>query len=110
MVAHPRDPLTVWAIPLNGAEQGRFMPGGEAAVWRTHDGGETWLRGDTGLPRKDAYLTVLREAMARDALDPVGVYFGTSTGQLYGSADGGSSWAPIVTTLPPIWSVEAIVV
>ncbi|MBF6606652.1 MAG: exo-alpha-sialidase [Chloroflexi bacterium] len=108
MTAHPRDPLTVWAIPLNGADRGRYMPDGAAAVWRTIDGGDTWLRGDAGLPQRDAYLGVLREAMAHDELEPVGVYFGTSTGQLCGSADAGASWTPIATSLPPIWSVEAI--
>jgi photosystem II stability/assembly factor-like uncharacterized protein len=110
IVAHPRDPDTVWVIPLNGADRGRYMPDARAVVWRTHDGGDTWIRGDAGLPQNHAYLGVLREAMARDDLDPVGVYFGTSTGQLYGSADGGASWTPIITTLPPIYSVEAIVV
>ena len=108
MTAHPRDPLAVWAIPLNGADRGRYMPDGAAAVWRTVDGGHHWLRGDVGLPQRNAYLGVLREAMAHDDLDPVGVYFGTSTGQLYGSADGGASWASIAASLPPIWSVEAI--
>lgn len=108
MAAHPRDPLTAWTIPLTPPEAGRHMPDGAAAVWRTHDGGDHWLRGDIGLPQHDAYLGVLREAMARDDLDPAGVYFGTSTGQLYGSADGGVNWDPIVTTLPPIWSVEAL--
>jgi len=108
MTAHPRDPLSVWAIPLNGADRGRFMPDGAAAVWRTVDGGDRWLRGDGGLPQRNAYLGVLREAMAHDDLDPVGVYFGTSTGQLYGSADGGANWASIASSLPPIWSVEAI--
>jgi photosystem II stability/assembly factor-like uncharacterized protein len=110
MVGHPRDPLTVWTIPLNGAELGRYMPDGRPAVWRTHDGGGSWIRGDAGLPREHAYLGVLREAMARDELNPVGVYFGTSTGQLFGSADGGESWTPIITTLPAIYSVEAVVV
>ena len=108
MVAHPRDPLTVWNIPLTTPDAGRFMPDGHASVWRTHDGGDHWIRGDGGLPKEDAYLGVLREAMARDDLDPVGIYFGTSTGQLYGSADGGATWSSIVSTLPPIWSVEAI--
>ena len=92
MVAHPRDPLTVWNIPLTQPDAGRFMPDGHASVWRTHDGGDHWIRGDGGLPKEDAYLGVLREAMARDDLDPVGIYFGTSTGQLYGSADVGASW------------------
>ena len=110
MVSHPRDPRTAWTIPLNGDDQGRYMPGGHTAVWRTHDGGDSWLRGDEGLPHEHAYLSVLREAMARDVLEPVGVYFGTSTGQLYGSRDGGASWASIAATLPPIWSVEAVLV
>ena len=109
MAAHPRDPMTVWTIPLNGADQGRFMPEGSAAVWRTHDGGDSWIRSGDGLTQHDAYIGVLREAMAVDGLDPVGVYFGTSTGQLYGSADEGRSWALIADNLPPIWSVETMV-
>jgi hypothetical protein len=108
MAAHPRDPLTAWVIPLTSPEDGRLMPDGAAAVWRTHDRGDTWIRGDAGLPQHDAFVGVLREAMARDELDPVGVYFGTSTGQLWASADEGVSWSTVVTTLPPIWSVDAI--
>ncbi len=109
MVTHPRDPDTAWVIPLNGADQGRYMPGGQAAVWRTHDRGASWIRGDKGLPQRDAYLSVLREAMARDTLDPVGVTFGTSTGQLWHSATGGDSWRMITDTLPEIWAVESVV-
>ena len=100
MVAHPRDPQTVWTIPLNGDDRGRFMPDGAAAVWRTHDGGDTWQRADDGLPQDNAYLAVLREAMAVDSLDPVGVYFGTSTGQLYGSRDEGGRGRSIADDLP----------
>ena len=107
MTAHPRDPMTVWTIPLNGADRGRYMPEGSAGVWRTHDGGDSWIRSGEGLPQTDAYLGVLREAMAVDSLDPVGVYFGTATGQLYGSSDEGQSWHLIANNLPPIWSVEA---
>ncbi len=110
MAAHPRDPRTVWTIPLNGADRGRYMPDGSAAVWRTNDGGESWSRSGEGLPQTDAYIGVLREAMAVDRLDPVGVYFGTATGQLYGSSDEGQSWRLIADNLPPIWSVEAAVI
>ncbi|MEA2609948.1 MAG: hypothetical protein QOJ75_2191 [Chloroflexota bacterium] len=109
LVTHPRDPDTAWVIPLNGAEQGRFMPGGEAAVWRTHDRGASWIRADDGLPTHDAFLSVLREAMTRDTLDPVGLTFGTSTGQLWHSADEGVSWQLITATLPEIWAVESLV-
>jgi photosystem II stability/assembly factor-like uncharacterized protein len=108
MVAHPRDPKTVWSIPLTQPEHGRYMPGGSAAVYRTEDGGSSWIRGAEGLPQEDAYMAVLREAMGRDDLDPVGIYFGTSTGQLWASRDGGNSWSSITTTLPPIWSVDAV--
>ena len=86
------------------------MPNGAAAVWRTDDGGDSWTRGDAGLPQENAWFNVLREAMGRDDLDPVGVYFGTSTGQLYGSADEGTTWSKVADNLPPIWSVEAHVI
>ena len=109
LVTHPRDPDTAWVIPLNGAEQGRYMPDAQAAVWRTRDRGTTWTRSDGGLPTHDAYLSVLREAMARDTLDPVGIVFGTSTGQLWQSTDEGGSWRMITDTLPEIWAVEAVV-
>ena len=110
LVAHPRDPDTCWVIPLSAPEEGRFMPGAHAAVWRTRDRGATWTRSDDGLPTHDAFLSVLREAMARDTLDPVGIAFGTGTGQLWHSADDGDSWRMITDTLPEIWAVEADVV
>ena len=109
MAAHPRDPMTVWTIPLNGADQGRYVPDGSAGVWRTHDGGDSWTRSGDGLPQKDAFIGVLREAMAADRLDPVGVYFGTSTGQVYGSSDEGQSWNLVAENLPPIWSVDVAI-
>lgn len=109
LVAHPRDPATFWLIPLNGDQAGRFVPDGSAAVWRTHDRGDTWIRASDGLPQSSAWLSVLREAMARDTLDPVGVSFGTKSGQLWNSSDEGVSWRRITTDLPEIWAVEAVV-
>lgn len=106
--AHPRDPQTFWTIPLTTPESGRFMIDGAAAVWRTHDGGASWIRSGEGLPQDNAYVGVLREAMAVDALDPVGVFFGTSTGQVYGSLDEGRTWQRLADNLPPIWSVESL--
>ncbi|HET7676229.1 MAG TPA: hypothetical protein VFK38_00080 [Candidatus Limnocylindrales bacterium] len=109
MVVHPGDRETVFTIPLNGDDKGRFMPDGQAAVWRTRDGGASWQRLADGLPQEHAYLGVLREAMAIDRLDSAGVYFGTSNGQLWASADEGVSWRRVLDTLPPIWSVDAVV-
>jgi photosystem II stability/assembly factor-like uncharacterized protein len=109
MVGHPRDPGTVYAIPLT-ADAGRHMVDGRAAVWTTRDGGATWRDLRAGLPQENAYLGVLREAMGIDGLDPAGVCFGTSTGQLFASADEGESWRRIADLLPPIWSVDVAVV
>jgi photosystem II stability/assembly factor-like uncharacterized protein len=110
MVVHPRDRDTCWVIPLNGADQGRFMPEGRGAVWRTRDAGASWQDLRSGLPQEHAYLGVLREAMGIDPLEPAGLYFGTSTGELYASADEGDTWRMVVGTLPPIWSVDVAVV
>jgi photosystem II stability/assembly factor-like uncharacterized protein len=109
MAIHPHDPSTVFVIPLNGDDQGRHMIDGHAAVWRSRDRGESWQQLDQGLPKSDAYLGVLREAMATDTSYPAGVYFGTSTGQVFASADEGDSWQLAADFLPPIWSVEASV-
>jgi hypothetical protein len=108
MVRHPRDPETVFVIPHNGPELGRYVPDGRAAVWRTRDAGSTWTRLGKGLPQEHAYIGVLREAMAIDSGDPAAIYFGTSTGEIYASADEGDSWRPIAAHLPPVFSVEAV--
>ena len=109
MAIHPHDPSTIYVIPLNGDDQGRHMIDGHTQVWRSRDRGASWQRLDDGLPKSDAYLGVLREAMAMDRLEPAGVYFGTSTGQVFGSADEGESWQLIADFLPPVWSVETSV-
>ncbi len=108
--AHPRDPDVLFLLPLNGAEQGRYVPDARAAVWRTRDGGRTWEDLREGLPQRNAYFGVLRQAMATDSLDRAGVYFGTSSGELYASADEGDSWSCIASHLPPVYSVETMVV
>ncbi len=107
---HPRDPSTLYLVPLNGDILGRYVPDGKAAVWRTHDRGDSWHDLREGLPQENAYFGVLRQAMATDELDPAGVYFGTSTGTLFASSDEGQSWQAIATHLPTVTSVETFVV
>jgi photosystem II stability/assembly factor-like uncharacterized protein len=107
--AHPHDRDTFYVVPLD-AGHGRCMPDGRAAVWRTRDAGASWERLSEGLPQRDAYLGVLREGMAIDALDTPGLYLGTSTGQVFASADEGEHWTEIAGYLPGIASVEVAVV
>jgi photosystem II stability/assembly factor-like uncharacterized protein len=100
--AHPHDRDTFYVIPVDPGH-GRTMPDGQAAVWRTRDAGSTWQRLDDGLPQRNAYLGVLREGMT---IDEGGLYFGTSTGQIFGSVDDGDSWSEVASYLPGIWSLE----
>lgn len=109
-VTHPRDPSTLYLLPLNGDIAGRYVPEGKAAVWRTRDGGARWEAMRNGLPQENAFFGVLRQAMAADRLDPAGVYAGTNTGTLFASADEGESWTSIAQHLPPILSVETLVI
>jgi hypothetical protein len=108
MAVHPRNHETIYTIPLRG--NGRVMPEGQAAVWRSVDAGDTWRKLTSGLPEEHAYLGVLRDGMAVDTLPQAGVYFGTTSGELFGSADEGESWASLAARLPSIWSVETAVV
>lgn len=108
--AHPRDPETLFLLPLNGDSAGRFVPDAKAAVWRTRDRGATWTALRRGLPQENAYFGVLRQAMATDRLAPAGVYFGTSSGTLFASADEGENWSVVAEYLPGILSVETLVV
>ncbi|WP_446685679.1 WD40/YVTN/BNR-like repeat-containing protein [Neoaquamicrobium sediminum] len=107
---HPRDPSTLYLLPLNGDIHGRFVPDAKAAVWRTRDGGKSWQDMRRGLPQKNAFFGVLRQAMAADRMEPAGVYFGTSGGALFASSDEGDSWSCIAEHLPSISSVETMVV
>jgi photosystem II stability/assembly factor-like uncharacterized protein len=107
---HPREPDTLYLLPLNGDIAGRYVPDARAAVWRTRDRGASWQALREGLPQENAFFTVLRQAMATDPLEPAGVYFGTNTGALFASADEGESWACIAQHLPGILSVETVVV
>ena len=106
---HPHDADTFYVVPVDPGH-GRVMHDGRAAVWRTRDAGSSWQRLDKGLPQRDAHLGVLREGMAIDAYDSPGLYFGTSTGQVFASADEGESWTEIASYLPAISSVEVAAV
>ena len=102
---HPRDPDTAWVFPMDGTDVWpRTSPDGRPAVYITRDAGSSWTRCDTGLPR--AWFTVKRQAMTVDTGDPVGVYFGTTSGEVWGSTDEGRTWSLIVQHLPEIYSVE----
>ncbi|MDE3024119.1 MAG: exo-alpha-sialidase, partial [Acidobacteriota bacterium] len=107
--AHPHDRDTFYVIPLDPGH-GRTMPEGKATVWQTRDAGSSWRPLRDGLPQHDAYLGVLRGAMTIDSYDTPGLYFGTSTGQLFASNDEGESWSEIASYLPPISSVEVAIV
>jgi len=109
MAMHPHDPETVYILPIE-SDQFRCTPDGKLRVYRTRNAGDSWEALTRGLPQKDALETVLRDAMATDPLNPAGVYFGTRSGQLWGSADGGATWDVIRSGLPPIVCVKATVV
>ena len=108
MVVHPRDADTVWVFPMDGTSVWpRTSPEGKPAVYATHNAGKTWQRLDAGFPGKQAWWTVKRQAMTADASDPVGLYLGTTSGELWTSRDEGRRWACIARHLPEIYAVEA---
>jgi photosystem II stability/assembly factor-like uncharacterized protein len=103
---HAHEPDTIFVVPIKSDSE-HFPLDGQLRVFRSKSGGDEWEPMTKGLPQRDCYVNVLRDAMSVDTLDPCGVYFGTSGGQIYGSADGGASWTAIVRDLPAVVSVEA---
>ena len=102
---HAHEPDTIYVVPIKSDSE-HFPPDGKLRVYRSRTGGNEWEALTKGLPQSDCYVNVLRDAMAVDSLDKCGVYFGTTGGQVYASADAGDSWAPIVRDLPAVVSVE----
>jgi photosystem II stability/assembly factor-like uncharacterized protein len=102
---HAHEPETIYVVPITSDSE-HFPPEGKLRVYRSRSGGNEWEALTKGLPQQDCYVNVLRDAMAVDALDTCGVYFGTTGGQVYASPDGGDSWNAIVRDLPPVLSVE----
>ena len=102
---HAHEPETVYVVPIKSDSE-HFPPDGKLRVYRSKTGGNEWEALTKGLPQKDCYVNVLRDAMAVDQMDPCGIYFGTTGGQVYGSADSGNTWNAIVRDLPAVYSVE----
>jgi hypothetical protein len=108
IVVHPHDADTVYVLPLAPAT--RTCPGGAPAVWRSEDAGDSWERLARGLPKRDSYFTVLRDAMDVDDLGLPALYFGTTTGQLWIGREGGEKWECLYDSLPPVHCVKVAVV
>jgi photosystem II stability/assembly factor-like uncharacterized protein len=102
---HAHEPETIYVVPIKSDSE-HYLPDGKLRVYRSRTGGNEWEALTKGLPQRHCYVNVLRDAMAVDSLEPCGVYFGTTGGQVYGSADAGDSWEPIVRDLPSVVSVE----
>ncbi len=106
IVVDPRDPDRAFVIPMN-ADADRVTAEGHLRVYETRDRGSSWQALANGLPQRDAYLTVLRQAFCHDGEDPLGLYFGAESGEVFGSADSGASWAVMADHLPPVLSVRS---
>ena len=102
---HPHEPDTIYVVPIKSDSE-HYPPDGKLRVYRSRTGGNEWEPLTKGLPQRDCYVNILRDAMAVDSLDPCGIYFGTTGGQVYGSTDAGDTWEPIVRDLPAVLSVE----
>ena len=101
----PRDPDRAFVVPLT-ADLDRVTPEGKVRVYETRDRGATWRSTSSGLPQEDSYLTILRQAFGHDGRDPLGLYFGAESGEVFGSVDGGERWTTIAEHLPPVTSVR----
>jgi photosystem II stability/assembly factor-like uncharacterized protein len=102
---HAHEPETIYVVPIKSDSE-HYPPDGKLRVYRSRTGGNEWEALTKGLPQSDCYVNVLRDAMCVDQMDPCGVYFGTTGGQVYASRDAGDTWAPIVRDLPSVLSVE----
>ena len=102
---HAHEPETIYVVPIKSDSE-HYPPDGKLRVYRSRSGGNEWEPLSKGLPQENCYVNILRDAMSVDALDPCGIYFGTTGGQVYGSANAGDSWNAIVRDLPPVLSVE----
>jgi photosystem II stability/assembly factor-like uncharacterized protein len=102
---HAHEPETIYVVPIT-SDHHHFVMDGKLRVYRSRTGGEEWEPLTKGLPQEHCYVNVLRDAMSVDSLDPCGVYFGTSGGDVYASADSGDSWTAIARDLPAVCSVE----
>jgi hypothetical protein len=108
IVVHPQNPDVVYVMPLT--PETRTCPGSAPAVWRSENGGDSWRRLARGLPKKESYFTILRDAMDIDELKTPALYFGTTTGQLWIGREGGERWDCLFDSLPPIHNVKVAVV
>src|SRR5256885_1762403 len=102
---HPHEPETIYVVPIKSDSE-HIPPDGKLRVYRSRTGGNEWEALTNGLPQSNCYVNILRDAMAVDSLDSPGVYFGTTGGQVYASADAGDRWSPIVRDFPAVPSVE----
>jgi hypothetical protein len=105
IAVHAHEPETIYVVPIK-SDSLHYPPEGKLRVYRSRSGGNEWEALTKGLPQKNCYVNILRDAMAVDTLESCGIYFGTTGGQVYASADAGDSWAPIARDLPAVLSVE----
>jgi hypothetical protein len=105
IAVHAHEPETIYVVPIKSDSE-HYPPDGKLRVYRSRKGGNKWKALTKGLPQKNCYVNVLRDAMAVDSHDSCGIYFGTTGGQVYASADEGDNWEAIAEHLPAVLSVE----